>query len=186
MSMDKVIKVLFVDDDVDTRNLYTEALRSVNFDVREGNDGLDGLKLADEFRPDIIVSGIIMPRMDGFGFVEALAKNVTTAHIPVIFFSHLGREEDRERAATLGVKDFLLRDMTTPNDVIQRINDVLTAKEYILGIDPFNFDAAKFALDLNINPDFICPEEKQGGRVVLKLRKKDGHAKQFDAELTCV
>ncbi|OGI15554.1 MAG: hypothetical protein A3E38_02340 [Candidatus Moranbacteria bacterium RIFCSPHIGHO2_12_FULL_54_9] len=184
--MAKVMKLLIVDDDAATRSLYADALRAVNFDVEEGKDGLEGLEVASRVIPDIIISGIIMPRMDGFGFVEGLKKNVATARIPVIFISHLGREEDEKRAQEIGVKAFLVRDMTTPNAMIERINDILTSKEYILGIDPFNFDAAKFAADFGINPDFVCPEEKSGGRVVLKLRQHDGDAKRFDAELTCM
>lgn len=183
--MEKSIKLLLLDDDANTRSLYAEALRAVNFDVREGNDGLDGLKMTAEATPDLIITGIIMPRMDGFGLVEELKKNITTAHIPIIFISHLGREEDRVRAKTLGVRGFLLRDMTSPNDMIEHINDILTSKEYTLGIDAFGFDAAKFAQDFNLNPDFICPEEKAGGRVVLKLRKRDDNTKIFEAELSC-
>lgn len=183
--MEKSIKLLLIDDDANTRSLYVEALRTVNFEVREGNDGLEGLELTAESVPDLIITGIIMPRMDGFSFVEELRKNIATAHIPVIFISHLGREEDRERAQALGVQGFLLRDMTSPNDMIERINDILTSTEYVLGIDPFAFDAAKFAQDFNLNPDFVCPEEKAGGRVVLKLRKRDDNTKIFEAELTC-
>jgi DNA-binding response OmpR family regulator len=184
--MKNAIKVLFVDDDVNTRDLYVESMRAVNFDVREGSDGLDGLKMANEFAPDIIVTGIIMPKMDGFGLVNELKKNITTASIPVVFLSHLGREEDRARAAGLGVKDFLVRDMTSPRNMIDCINHILTSKEYVLGIDPFNFDAAKFAQDFNVNPDFVCSGEKAGGRVVLKLRKQSGATERFDAELSCV
>lgn len=184
--MKNSVKLLLVDDDVNTRALYVEPLRAVNFDVREGNDGLDGLKIANEFVPDIIITGIIMPRMDGFGLISELKKSVTTAGIPVIFLSHLGREEDMARAMALGAKDFLIRDMTSPNDMIERVNTILTSKEYILGIDPFNFDAAKFARDFNVNSDFICPEEKSGGRVVLKLRKRNVGARSFEAELLCV
>ncbi len=184
--MDKAMKLLIVDDAVDTRSLYADALRAVNFDVREGNDGLEGLEKATQDAPDIIVTGIIMPRMDGFQFFEALKKNVATAAVPVIFLSHLGREEDEQRATALGAKAFLVRDMTSPNDMIARINDILTSKEYILGIDPFNFDAAKFAQDYGLNADFVCPGEKPGSRVVLKLRKHDGDAKRLDAEISCV
>ena len=184
--MDKPIKLLIVDDDVKTRSLYADALRAVNFDVREGDDGLAGLESSSKDTPDIIITGIIMPRMDGFQFFEALKKNVATSKVPVIFLSHLGREEDAERATALGAKDFLIRDMTSPNDMIARINSILTFKEYVLGIDPFNFDAAKFAKDFDLNSDFVCPGEKPGGRVVLKLRKRDGDAKRFDAEITCI
>lgn len=186
MVMAKAIKLLIVDDDVNTRSLYAEALRAVNFDVREGNDGLEGLEMTSKEIPDIIVTGIIMPRMDGFQFFETLKKNIATASIPVIFISHLGREEDERRAKELGAKAFLVRDMTSPNDMIERINSILTSSEYVLGIDPFNFDAAKFATDCGINPDFVCPEEKAGGRVVLKLRPRKGDAKHFDAEIACV
>lgn len=185
-TMENGIKLLLVDDDVTTRNLYAESLRAVNFDVREGGDGLDGLKMVNKSTPDIIITGIIMPRMDGFGFVEELKKNTATAHIPILFLSHLGREEDRERAEALGVKGFLIRDMTTPRDMIERINDILTSKEYVLGIDVFNFDAARFARDFNLNPDFVCSAEKGNGRVALKLRKQDGNDKGFDAEIVCV
>lgn len=184
--MEKATKLLIVDDDVNTRSLYADALRAVNFDVREGNDGLEGLEKATQDVPDIIVTGIIMPRMDGFQFFEALRKNVTTAGVPVIFLSHLGREEDAKRATALGAKAFLIRDMTSPNDMIARINGILTSKEYVLGIDPFNFDAAKFAADFDLNADFVCSDKKPGGRIVLKLRSHDGDAKRFDAEIACV
>lgn len=184
--MEKVIKLLLVDDDAETRALYVESLRAVNFDVREGSDGLEGLKIANEFVPDIIVTGIIMPNMDGFSLVNELKKNITTARIPVVFLSHLGREEDKVRAMSLGAKDFLIRDMTSPNDMIERINSILTSKEYILGIDSFNFDAARFAEDFNLNPDFVCAKEKDSGRVALKLRKKNARDEFFEAEIVCV
>ena len=184
--MENKTKIIVIDDDADTRGLYADAFRAVNFNVREGEDGLDGLKLVNEDIPDIIITGMIMPRMDGFGFVAELQKNTATAHIPVIFISHLGREVDEKRAKELGVKAFLVRDMTSPHDMIECVNTLLTSKEYVLALDPFGFDAAKFAQDFKLNPDLICPEEKAGGRVVLKLRKRDGDNKHFDAELTCV
>lgn len=183
--MENVTKVLVVDDDANTRSFYANAFRAVNFSVREGKDGLDGLKMVNEDNPDIIITGIIMPRMDGFGFVEGLKKNIATARIPVIFISHLGREEDEKRAMEIGVKAFLVRDMTSPRDMIEHVNNILTSKEYVLAIDPFGFDAAKFAEDFKLNPDFVCPEEKAGGRVVIKLRKSNSDNKHFDAEITC-
>ncbi|MFZ2187674.1 MAG: response regulator [Candidatus Moraniibacteriota bacterium] len=183
--MEKAIKVLMVDDDQETRSLYADALRAVNFKVSEGTDGLEGLELANKDVPDLIITGIIMPRMDGFQFLEALKKNVVTAAVPVMILSHLGREEDQKHAAELGVKDFMIRDMTTPNDMIEQINARLVSKDYVLGIDAFSFDAARFAKDFDLNPDFVCPEAKAGGRIVLTLRKSKDGAKRFDAEITC-
>lgn len=183
--MEKAIKVLIIDDDQDTRSLYADALRAVDFEVVEGRDGLEGLEMVNKDAPAIIITGIIMPRMDGFQFVETLKKNVTLAHIPIMFLSHLGREEDEKRAKELGVKDFLLRNMTSPNEMIERINERLLSREYVLGIDAFSFDAGRFASDFDLNPDFVCPEEKAGGRIVLTLRKNKDGTKRFDAEVTC-
>ncbi|MEI8096970.1 MAG: response regulator [Candidatus Moraniibacteriota bacterium] len=183
--MSRVIKVLFVDDDTNSRSLYAEALRAANFDVTEAGDGLSGLEMASKSKPDIIVSGIIMPRMDGFQLVEALKKNVMTSQVPVIFLSHLGREEDEQRAKEFGVSNFLLQDITTPRNMIDQINACLMSAKYVLGIDVFSFDAGKFAKDFHLNSDFVCPQEKEGGRVTLTLRRSERGDKHFDAEITC-
>lgn len=181
----KNLRILLVDDDTNTRELYAEFLRSAGFEIQEANDGLEGLEKANQIAPDVIITGIIMPRMDGFGLVEALKKNVTTAHTPVVFLSHLGREEDQKRAKELGVKDFIVRDMTPPIEVISRIRALLISTEYLIGIDPFNYDAAKLARDFNLNPDFLC-SEGDNGKLALRLRLRDASAKRFDADLTCV
>jgi DNA-binding response OmpR family regulator len=177
--------LLLVDDDADTRSIYAEFLKEAGFDVQEAGDGLEGLEKANQIAPDLIVTGIIMPRLDGFGLVEALKRNVITAHIPVVFLSHLGREEDQLRSKQIGVKDFIVRDMTSPNEVVSRIKAMLNDTEYMLGIDPFNYDAAKFANDFNLNPDFLC-SERENGKLVLKVRLREASSRKFDAELTCL
>ncbi len=180
----KHTRVLLVDDDLATREMYAEFLRAAGFEIFEASDGLEGLEKVNQIPPDVIITGIIMPRMDGYGLVDALKKSVATADIPVIFLSHLGREEDDKRAIEIGVKDFIIRDMTPPVEVINRVKVVLSAAEYVLGIDPFNYDAAKFARDFNLNPDFLC-SERDNGKLVLKLRLREGSTQRFDAELSC-
>lgn len=183
-NMNRHKRILLIDDDKETRELYAEFLRAAGFEVQEAADGLEGLEKVNQIAPDVIITGIIMPRMDGFGLVDALKKNVMTAHIPVVFLSHLGREEDQKRAAEIGVKDFIIRDMTPPNDVISRIKALFASTEYLIGIDPFNYDAAKLARDFNLNSDFLC-SEKEGGKLVLRLRLRDDASRRFDADLTC-
>jgi two-component system chemotaxis response regulator CheY len=185
MNENKKLRILLVDDDLETREIYAEFLRAAGFEMFEAGDGLEGLEKVNQIPPDAIITGIIMPRMDGFGFVEALKKNVSTAHIPVIFLSHLGREEDQTRATEIGVKDFIVRGMVPPTEVISRIKTIISSKEYLIGIDSFDYDAEKLARDLHISSDFVCTE-KENGRLVLKLRLKDGAERRFDAELTCI
>lgn len=181
----KHLRILVVDDDIETREIYVEFIRTAGYEVVEAGDGLEGLEKANQLPPDLIITGIIMPRMDGFGLIEALKKNVATAHIPVVCLSHLGREEDQKRAKELGAKDFIVRDMTPPNEVLDRIREVFSTVEYLIGIDPFDFDAEKLARDLHFSPDYVCPE-KEGGRLVLRLKLRDSAERRFDAELTCI
>jgi len=119
---DKRVKILVVDDDVPTREMYAEVLSKAGYEIIQANDGLEGLDLATKDMPDLIFTGIVMPRMDGFTLMETLKKTVMTANIPVVISSHMGREEDQQRANVLGAKDFIMRDVTPPKQVVERIN----------------------------------------------------------------
>lgn len=183
--MSQNIKILIVDDDEDTRSLYVEVFRSSGFEVREAKDGLEGLDMATTDRPDIVFTGIIMPRMDGFALTEALRANVTTASIPIAFSSHLGRQEDQQRARALGVNDFIVRDMVTPNEVVLRLKSLVSKSEYMVIFDIRALDAQKLATDFHINSNFSCSEN--GGRqFALRLTTKNASTREFMAELVCI
>lgn len=183
--MGEAFRMLLVDDDEDTRSLYAEVFRNAGFDVTEAKDGLEGLDMAMSGRPDVVFTGIIMPRMDGFALTEALRANVTTASIPIAFCSHLGRQEDQKRAKTLGVNEFIVRDVVTPNEVVARIRALVSHSEYLIAIDPRALDAQKLAADLHVNPNFSCSEN--GGRqFALRLKLKDVSSRRFEADLMCL
>lgn len=184
--MDKsFFKILIVDDDEATRELYKEVFSDAGFVVIEAVDGVDGLEKVTQEKPDVIFSGIIMPRLDGFGLVEALHDNVAMASIPVAFCSHLGRTEDREKAKKLGVRDFIVRDIVTPKEVIARIRALLSNDEYLLLFHINELDAQKLALNLGIDPSFHC-EENGGSKFALRLRIKNRATRELDAELVCI
>jgi len=86
-------KILIVDDDVMTREMYVNVFKQSGYEVFEAGDGVDGLDVASRELPDVIFTGIIMPRMSGFELMEALRKAVATSKIPVVISSHIGREE---------------------------------------------------------------------------------------------
>lgn len=178
-------KILLIDDDIELRELYAEIFKAENFEVLQADDGLEGLEIANKELPDIIFTGIIMPRMDGFSMMEELKKTVTTANIPIIISSHMGREEDRKRANELGAKDFIIRGMTPPKEVISRINAVLCglSKEYKISFSYTELDAPKLAQEFNLNPDFQCP--KCGKKIVLGLKLINQSEKVFEAKFMC-
>lgn len=176
--------VIVIDDDEETRTLFAEILRSEGLDVREAVDGLDGLEKISQMVPDVVLSGIIMPRMDGFALVEGLKRNVVTANVPVVFLSHMGREEDRVRAQALGVSDFFVTTMMPPREIIGRVNTLFSHSQYLIIPNPYELDAQRLAQDLNLNRDFLCSEG--GEKLAFRLTVKDATSRRFEAELVCI
>ncbi len=181
MSNDQT-RILLVDDDAETRDVYANFFSDSGFLVEEAENGLDALERIQVTRPDIIVSGIIMPKMDGFTLVQALKQNVDTAQIPVVFLSHLGRQEDQHRSKELGVDDFIVRDTTPLKEVLSRVKALLSAMEYIVAIEPGSFDAKRFAQDMGMPDNFVSPDGVNG-RYVLRLRLVDASRRRFGGEI---
>lgn len=179
---DSQIRILLVDDDVDTRTMYAEVFRMAGFDVREANDGLEGLEMANQIVPNVVLCGIIMPRMDGFQFMEGLKKNVAMEGVPVAFISHLGRKEDEMKARELGVKDFIVRDMTTPTEVVTRIKALLASSDFAISFDIHSAEAGRLFDALGMDGTLPC---MGGTHPVLRLRLRDKERRIFEAELTC-
>ena len=180
----KKIKILVVDDDQETRGMYAEIFRTAGMEVSEAEDGMAGLEKASKEVPDVIFTGIIMPRLDGFGLIEALKKSVITASIPVVFSSHLGREEDKQRANQLGARDFFVLNFTPPNEIVERIKALFNeGGTYRLIFETATLDAPRLARDLALNSDFQCQE--CNGKMVLEMRRKDLKEKIFESRLIC-
>jgi len=125
---------LVVDDDFQSREIYLELFRSKGYEVIPADDGLEGLELALKDRPDLVFTGIIMPRMDGFEFIRNLRKNSVTAQVPVIMFSHLGREEDREQARKLTDVEFMVKGIDGPLDILVAVKKLLLGESKAQGL----------------------------------------------------
>ena len=120
-------KILVADDDFEQRDLYLELFRANGFAVVSADDGLEALEKALKEKPDLVFTGIVMPRMDGFELIHNLRNNVVTANIPVVMFSHLGREEDKEKARALSHVDFMVKGYDSPAVILKKIKALLTA-----------------------------------------------------------
>lgn len=161
--------VLIVDDDEETRKMYAQLLHENNINVIEAKDGVEGLDAATgKESVDLIFTGIIMPRMDGFQLVKALKEYANTVDIPIIANSHLGREADRERMEKLDVNDFIILGTTTPAEVVKRILHAITVGEYNIAMNPLEFDAERFIKDQELPVEMQCDE--CGGNLALNLK----------------
>ncbi len=177
-------KILIVDDDEATREIYLNAFKERNFEVLEARDGLEGLEIALKEIPDIVFTGIVMPRMDGWGLMRSLKEHTKTAKIPVVISSHLGREEDRRNAEALGAKDFIIRALVRPSEVVDRIKVHLGERiTYLLAIDEKLYDAPKMIQDFYQGASFKC--KKCGGHLILSLTSESSKEGYFKVNFVC-
>jgi len=124
--METKYKILIVEDDPLIRLIYTERLEMDDYiDVETAEDGLDGLNKIKANNYDLIFSGIQMPNKTGFELFQDLQSDTNLAKIPFIIFSHLGRIEDIQRVRDLGIEHFIIRGETTPNEISEKIKDIL-------------------------------------------------------------
>lgn len=175
--------IMIVDDDADTLDMYTDIFEGADYNVIRASDGLEALNIIGDHTPHLIFAGIVMPRMDGFAMMEALAQNARTADIPVVINSHLGREADRVRAEELGAKDFIVRGFTPPRETVERIGALLMRSEYTFRFDYNEKEARKLAKDLGANNFFACPH---GQEMVIKMSVADPKDLTFSARFSCV
>jgi len=118
-------KILIVDDDVQTRQLYISLLSPFGHQVIEAGDGREGLEVAEKHKPDLIVSDILMPTMNGYEFVSALRKSPLLKNVPVIFHSasFLDREA-RALGASCGVSLYILKP-SDPEKILDIVHNAL-------------------------------------------------------------
>ncbi len=102
----KNVKVLIVEDDKDIRDFLSDTMND-KYTITEASDGVEALELLKKDLPDIIVTDVYMPRMDGIEFVQKLKEVEVTSFIPVIFLSSEGSDDLLEKGIHAGVDAFL-------------------------------------------------------------------------------
>ena len=105
-------KVLVIDDTKEVRNIISESLSYHGFDPIVAEDGLAGIQLAQEHRPDLIICDVKMPNIDGYATLNALRQNELTATIPFIFLSGADEKTNIRRGMELGADDYLTKPFT--------------------------------------------------------------------------
>ena len=113
-----------VDDSLTMRKVLSRVLEREGFDVVTANDGMDGIEKLQEVTPDIILTDIEMPRMDGFEFSRYVRDNPATAKIPLIVISSRTADKHRNVAAEIGVNAFLGKPVQD-EELVQQVNALL-------------------------------------------------------------
>ena len=102
-------KILFIEDDTVVRENTAELLELSDYEVITAANGKIGVELAKKELPDIIICDIMMPELDGYGVLQALAQKPETQQIPFIFLSAKTEHKDIRRGMDLGADDYLTK-----------------------------------------------------------------------------
>jgi two-component system, sensor histidine kinase and response regulator len=106
-------KILIVEDNVLVRENVVELLTFEGYHVLAADNGCKGLQLAQAELPDLIISDMMMPKLDGFGLFELLRQKPPTAAIPFIFLTARAEQVLIDQAVALGARHYLTKPFTT-------------------------------------------------------------------------
>ncbi len=102
-------KVLIIDDDPDIVDLIAERLRENNFECFTAHLPAEGLEKAMEFKPDLVLLDLMLPKMSGFGFIREFKLRSELANIPVVVLTALADEDIAQEAMNLGAAGYLTK-----------------------------------------------------------------------------
>lgn len=101
--------VLVVDDALTVRELQRSILERAGYRVRTASDGLEALARLAEARPDVVLTDIEMPNLDGFGLIEAIRARAELSSLPVLIMSSRNDPEDRARGLRVGADGYIVK-----------------------------------------------------------------------------
>lgn len=125
-ALEKGETILIVEDDYDLRQYLKITLQN-EYSILEASNGEQGLSIAQEQLPDIIISDIMMPQMDGIEMCQQLKSNKGTSHIPVLFLTAKKDDKDQKEGLKVGAWDYI----TKPFDseaLRRKVNNILETR----------------------------------------------------------
>ena len=105
-------KVLVIEDERETREIFLDCLEAEGFIGIEAQDGRIGVEKATEQSPDLVVCDILLPELNGYGVLKTLRQNPTTATIPFIFFTGKAGKAELRQGMQSGADDYLTKPST--------------------------------------------------------------------------
>lgn len=114
-------KILLVEDDETLANVYKARLEIEGFEVRHVDNGEDALSSAVEFKPNLILLDVMMPKINGFDVLDILRNTPETMNVRVIMLTALSQAKDKLLAKELGADEYLVKSQVVISDVVDRV-----------------------------------------------------------------
>lgn len=121
-------RILIADDNLQGVELLEAYLDELGCDVKSASDGGATLKLVQEWKPDLVLLDIMMPKMSGFEVCKQLRANPATKNVAVLMVTALDQSADVERAVEAGTDDFLTKPINK-QELLIRVRSLLKAQK---------------------------------------------------------
>ena len=160
-SLLKTLKILIVEDEIRLAQLLKEAIYNSFFSIVIAKDGNEGLKKFKTFKPDIIITDIMMPFCDGLEMTQKIKE--FDENIPIIILSAHSDKEKLFKAIDLGISKYFIKPFD-PEEVIEHINKIapkLRKQKQVILKDDFIFDNNTSTLYKNSSLVILSKREKE-------------------------
>jgi CheY-like chemotaxis protein len=121
--------VLIVEDDHFLSSILKGRLEKEGLSITQAFDGEEGLNALKTMKPDLIMLDLIMPKMSGFEFLQAISTDPELNQIPVMIASNLGQESDIEKAKNLGAVDYYVKVRTSIDDLAKIVTELIARRQ---------------------------------------------------------
>lgn len=121
----KKIKIAVIEDELSICEMYQMKLKNADYEVKSAQNGQDGLILAENFKPQLILLDLKMPIMNGDEMLAKLRQTDWGAKIRVIILTNISRDEAPRNLQFLNVDRYIVKAHYTPSQVLEIVNEIL-------------------------------------------------------------
>jgi DNA-binding response OmpR family regulator len=118
-------KILFVEDEPTLQKTLGDVLIKEGYEVKTASDGETGLALAKEFKPDLMLLDLILPKKDGFSVLKEMRADEDLKYVPVIVLTNLEGTADVEKVLELGATTYLVKANYDLSEIVARVKQAL-------------------------------------------------------------
>lgn len=118
-------RVLYIEDEKFFADTLENVLSQIGYDVKQAPDGEAGLRVAREWKPDLILLDLLLPKIEGFEVLRQLKADLATSKIPIVVLSNLNSESDVKKAKELGALHFFVKAVTMPTSISSTVKEIV-------------------------------------------------------------
>jgi DNA-binding response OmpR family regulator len=119
------LKIAIIEDDIAIVQMYRMKFEAEGYEVATAGNGQLGLKLIEDFKPDIVLLDLMMPVMGGVEMLQTLRQHPWGKNLHVIVLTNMGESEAPGQIHELGVDNFIVKAEMTPKQVSERVKELL-------------------------------------------------------------